>query len=296
MGYKFPIPPGYSSEPIWTGNGFLIGSEKLPVLRYSECDSGWDASLTEFHEKEADDGSHYIDSASRCHACSDLKRIVQDSNKVILEIGSSSGYLLREIKRSCPESFLIGSDCIPEPLENIAKKISNIPLIQFDLVNCPLPDSSVDVIIALNVLEHIKDDEDALKQIYRILKPGGHAIIEVPANQDLYDFYDEQLKHFRRYSLQDLKALTEKTGFLVVRASHLGFFIYPGFKYMKVQNRQKNTLNDVQKQTSMKKQIQLGGPFVNHLLYLLMQTELLLGNFFQYPFGIRCLLLLKKGD
>jgi SAM-dependent methyltransferase len=296
MGFKFPIPPGYATEPIWTGNGFLIGSEKLPILKYTGCNDGWDASLTDFHEKEADDGSHYIDRSSRRHACDDLKKIIQNSSKVILEIGSSSGYLLREIKRSFPGSFLIGSDCIPEPLENIAKKISDIPLIQFDLVNCPLPDYSVDVVIALNVLEHIKDDEDALKQIYRILKPGGHAIIEVPANQDLYDFYDEQLKHFRRYSLQDLKALTEKTGFVIVRASHLGFFIYPGFKYMKVQNRQKNTLNDVQKQTNMKKQIQLGGPFVNHLLYLLMQTELLLGNFFQYPLGIRCLLLLKKGD
>jgi ubiquinone/menaquinone biosynthesis C-methylase UbiE len=296
MGFKFPIPPRYSIEPIWTGDGFLIGSEKLSVLKYTGCNTGWDASLTDFHEKEADDGNHYIDSASRCHAISDLKRIVQNSNKVILEIGSSSGYLLREIKRSFPESFLIGSDCIPEPLENIAKKISDIPLIQFDLVNCPLPDSSVDVIIALNVLEHIKDDEKALKQIYRVLKPGGHVIIEVPANQDLYDFYDEHLKHFRRYSLQDLKRLAQKTGFVIIRASHLGFFIYPGFKYMKVKNRQKNTLNDVQKQTSMKKQIQLGGPFGNHLLYLLMQTELLLGNFFQYPFGIRCLLLLKKGD
>jgi hypothetical protein len=90
--------------------------------------------------------------------------------------------------------------------------------------------------------------------------------------------------------------LTEKTGFTVVRASHLGFFIYPGFKYMKLRNRQKNTMNDVQKQTSMKKLIQLGGPVFNNVFYLLMKIELTIGNFFQYPIGIRSLLLLKKGD
>jgi len=294
MGFKFPIPPGYATEPVWTGNGFLIGAEKVPILKYTGCDDGWDASLTDFHEKEANDGSHYIDRASRRHACDDLKNIVQNSSKVVLEIGSSSGYLLREIKRSFPESFLIGSDCIPEPLENIGKKISDIPLIQFDLVNCPLPDNCVDVVIALNVLEHIKDDENALKQIYRILKPGGYVIIEVPANQDLYDFYDEQLRHFRRYSLHELKILTEKTGFTVIRASHLGFFIYPGFKCVKHRNRQKNTMNDAQKQSGMKKLIQLGGPVINNFFYFLMKIELTIGNVFQYPIGIRCLLLLKK--
>jgi ubiquinone/menaquinone biosynthesis C-methylase UbiE len=294
MGFKFPIPPGYATEPIWTGNGFLIGSEKRSILKYTECEIGWDASLTDFHEKEAEDGSHYIDQASRLHACNELKNKVHTKSAVILEIGSSSGYLLREIKMSFPDSFLIGSDCIPEPLENIAKKISDIPLIQFDLVNCPLPDNCVDVVVALNVLEHIKEDENALRQINRILKPEGYAIIEVPANRELYDFYDEQLRHFRRYSLPELKTLTEEAGFAVVHASHLGFFIYPGFKYMKLRNRQKKNMNDVQKQTSMKKMIKFGGPVINNLFYLMMKVELTLGNFFQYPQGIRCLLLLKK--
>jgi ubiquinone/menaquinone biosynthesis C-methylase UbiE len=294
MGFKFPIPPGYEENPVWTGQHFQIGSEKVAVLKYTQSNAGWDANLTEFHEKEAEAGNHYIDRASRLHARLELEKIEKDVSAVILEIGSSSGYLLKEIKNASPASYLIGSDCIPEPLEKISEKIPGIPLIQFDLVNCPLPDNSVDIVVSLNVLEHIKDDETALKQIYRILKPGGYAIIEVPANQDLYDFYDEQLKHFRRYSLHELKTLTEKTGFFVVRASHLGFFLYPGFKYMKHRNRKKNALDDAQKQSSMKKLIQLGGPVINNFFYFLMKIELTIGNVFQYPIGIRCLLLLKK--
>lgn len=72
------------------------------------------------------------------------------------------------------------------------------------MVTCPLPDNSVDIVIALNVLEHIEDDITAIKQIYRILKPGGYAIIEVPRNPNLYDLHDERLKHFRRYQMNDL--------------------------------------------------------------------------------------------
>jgi ubiquinone/menaquinone biosynthesis C-methylase UbiE len=294
MHFKFPVPFGYQQEPIWTGKEFITGSEKVRVLKYSRCDLGWDARLTDFHEKEAGEGNHYIDRASRRHVCLELKKIKPNKNTVILEIGSSSGYLLDEIKTAFSESFLIGSDCIPEPLEKIAKKISNIPLIQFDLINCPLYDNSVDIVIALNVLEHIKDDETALKQIYRIMKPGGYAIVEVPANQDLYDFYDEQLKHFRRYSIQDTRRLSQKANFTILTASHLGFLLYPGFRYMKLRNKQKKMRSNLQKQTNIKDLIQLGGPVLNELLFFFMRIELYFGTVIQYQQGIRCLLLLKK--
>lgn len=294
MEFKFPIPPGYSIEPVWTGSGFRIESELVPVLKYTHCDAGWDADLTEFHEVAAESGNHYIDRASRFHACLELEKIIENKSAVILEIGSSSGYLLQEIKTSFPELALIGSDCISESLEKISKKKTDIPLLQFDLVNCPLPNNCVDVVIALNVLEHIQDDEPALKQIFRIIKPGGYAVIEVPANQELYDFYDEHLKHFRRYSLKDLCTLAIRAKFSIIRASHLGFFIYPGFRYLKLRNTQEKMRTDSQKQTDMKNMIQLGGSTINGLLFFLMRIELFIGNYIQYPVGIRCITLLKK--
>jgi len=293
MGFKFPIPPGYCENPVWTGNGFRIGSENVPVLHYTECNAGWTSDLTEFHEAEADQGNHYIDRASRLHACNELRKILS-ADSVILEIGSSSGYLLRDIKKAFPGIFIIGSDCIPEPLGKIAKHHPEIPLIQFDLVNCPLPDNCVDVIVALNVLEHIEDDSAALRQIHRILKPGGHSIIEVPANPDLYDFYDERLKHFRRYALEELSPKAENAGFAVQSASHLGFFVYPAFRFMKLRNKQKTKQTETENQKSVKNLIQLGGPVMNEILYLAMRIELNLGRAIRYPWGIRCLISLKK--
>jgi len=296
MEFKFPIPPGYITEPIWTGNGFLIGSEKLSVLKYTESNAGWDANLTEFHEKEAEAGNHYIDRASRLHASIELKNKVYTNSTVILEIGTSSGYLLREIKTLVPQSVLIGSDCIPEPLEKIAQNRRDIPLIQFDLVNCPLPDKSVDVVIALNVLEHIQDDIAALKQIYRILKPGGYAIIEVPANQELYDFYDEQLKHFRRYNLRDLCNMALNSHFVIVNATHLGFFLFPFFSFIKKRNKRLSNSSESQKKNLVKKQIALGGKIIHSMLDSLMNFEILIGKKINFPFGIRCCILLQRAE
>lgn len=294
MEFLFPIPPGYHEEPIWTGREFQIGSEKIRVLKYTQCNVGWDASLTDFHEKEVEAGDYYIDRASRIHALFELERTIKNRNAIILEIGSSSGYLLRDIKNSHPDTFLIGSDCISEPLENIANKMPKIPVIQFDLVKCPLPDNYVDVVVALNVLEHIKEDEVALKQIYRILKPGGYAIIEVPANQDLYDFFDDQLKHFRRYNINNLCDIARKSKFTIIKASHFGVFIYPAFKFVKLRNKRKGMRNKSYNKTNVKNLIQMGGIFNDYVLYYVMLFELYLGKFIGYPFGIRCLLTIQK--
>ena len=293
--FKFPIPPDYNETPVWTGSNFQIGSEELVIIKYARCDIGWDSDLTMFHEMEADAGNHYIDRASRLHARFELSKIMHDKSAVILEIGSSSGYLLEEIKSSFPKAFLIGSDCIPEPLEKIARTIHDIPLIQFDLSHCPLPDNSVDVVIALNVLEHIQDDEAALGHIFRILKPGGHAIIEVPANSQLYDFYDEQLKHFRRYNIRDLRQICQRCGFFLSKKTHLGVFLYPLFKWVKTRNRKNGQILSLpQKQIAVKSQIQSGGPVVNNILFYLMLIELYAGKIISYPCGIRCSLTLQK--
>lgn len=294
MEFRFPVPPGYADEPVWTGCDFLIGSKKVRVLKYNKNDEGWNSNLTDFHEKENKSGNHYTDRASRLHVLFELKKYVHNKNAVILEIGISSGYLLCEIRKTFPEKFLIGSDCIPEPLEKNIRQFPDVPLIQFDLVHCPLPDNCVDVVIALNVLEHIKNDESALRQIYRILKPGGYAILEVPANQDLFDFYDEQLKHFRRYDLLEFSDRVQKLKFKILTASHLGFSVYPVFKYIKNRNKKREFQTEAEKLAYMKDLIQMGGPITNKMLFFVMLLELYLGKIIQYPSGIRCLLTLKK--
>ena len=293
MAFQFPIPPGYQDYPIWNGNGFIVGSNHMSVLHYTRCEAGWNSELTNFHEKEADGGNHYIDRASRLHAINEIKKYIKPDG-VILEIGSSSGYLLRDIKEKFPDNYIIGSDCIPEPLEKIAKFRSDIPLIQMDLVNCPLPDNCVDIVIALNVLEHIEEDEKALRQIYRILKPGGVAVIEVPANQDLYDFYDEELKHFRRYELMDLLKMSENTNFFILKGSHLGFILYPFFFLIKKRNQGKGFRNNDQSMEMLKKQILFGGKIIHPLISYLMKIEIIMSNYCIYPCGIRCIMILQR--
>ena len=206
------------------------------ILSYDVGSSGWTEELTDLHEG-VDDEDHYMSVASREQAVSSLERWIEVPEPVILDIGCSSGYTLRLLRRRMPRATLLGADYVRRPLEKLGAAIPDLPLLQFNVSHCPLEDDSVDAVVLLNILEHIEDDGQAVQQIYRILRPGGVAAIEVPAGPHLYDIYDQRLMHFRRYRLRDLTGLMRRAGFEVLKASHLAFVLYPGFWVAKRRNR-----------------------------------------------------------
>jgi SAM-dependent methyltransferase len=289
--YPWPALNADLPTPIWTGQGFQVGTEIYPVLPYEAGISGWTDDLTYFHEENAE-GDHLIDRASRRHGVEQLLKHLKNPAPVILEVGSSSGFMLPEIRKNFPRAFLIGSDYVYQPLEKLAKNVPDLPLIQMNLVKCPLPSNSVDAVVALNVLEHIEDDLEAARQINRILKPGGVAVIEVPAGPKLYDVYDELLMHYRRYTRRSIAKLFKDAGFEVVENSHLGFFMYPAFCLVKQRNKRFLTKEKLLRQEVVAKNIR--NTKNSRLLKLAIQLETGLGKWVSYPFGIRSLITCIK--
>lgn len=81
-------------------------------------------------------------------------------------------------------------------------------------------DESYDSIILVNVLEHIKDDAAALAGLLRILRPGGHLLLFVPAMQFLFSDLDALHGHYRRYELDTLNARTQAAGFEIIQSRY----------------------------------------------------------------------------
>jgi SAM-dependent methyltransferase len=78
-----------------------------------------------------------------------------------------------------------------------------------------------DTVFALNVVEHVPDHEQAIRNCKLFLKPGGKLVILVPAFQLLYNKFDEILEHQRRYTPRSLEALMSIPGFKII---HTQFF------------------------------------------------------------------------
>jgi len=230
-----PLPSG--EVPIWNGTAFKIGNTTTSVAAYSINQAGWDDELTELHEAEGGDGSHPIDHASRAKALEQLRRFGVGAGSHILEIGCSSGYLLKDIQSSFPQAILVGADIVTAPLHRLSSALKGVPLVQMDLLRCPLPENSFDIVIALNVLEHIEDDEAALRQMARLLRPGGALVLEVPRGAKYFDYFDAYLRHFRRYERSDLHRKMISAGFERIETKTLGWSLFPVFALIKKFNR-----------------------------------------------------------
>jgi SAM-dependent methyltransferase len=112
-----------------------------------------------------------------------------------------------------------------EPAENmfsiLRERVQATPQIQ--AVNgyfgdeCDAYEGAFDSLVYVNVLEHIERDGDELIHIRNSLRPGGHALIFVPALQWLYSDLDEKLGHFRRYHKPELLRLFSRAGFKVLK-------------------------------------------------------------------------------
>jgi SAM-dependent methyltransferase len=292
LSVALPSPPGTNEVPVWTGTDFRLGGANRRVLAFDVGESGWSDDLFELHQEHAG-GDHFIDVASRRHTLQELDRWLPGQGGVILEVGCSGGYFLRDLAAARPDAEIIGADFALGALEHLACVLPAVPLLQFDLTRCPLPDASVDAVVLLNVLEHIEHDESAMAQLFRILRPGGVMIAEVPAGSSLYDAYDRHLMHFRRYDMPGFLDLVEGSGFEVMAHSHLGFWLYPPFWLAKKKNRLRPPPTETAVghlvESSMAATRRAGG-----LGHAVMQLEAWLRRQAYLPFGIRCLVTARK--
>jgi SAM-dependent methyltransferase len=289
----FKMPPVNPSEPnpVWDGQGFVVGPSRQRLLSYETKASGWNDELTHMHEEETSDGSFFIDAASRASAIKSLQhRLAGVDHPVILEVGVSAGHFLRDLQRHFPRALIIGADYTGGTLAEIAPDFPDMPLIQMDLAESPFPSDEFDAIIALNVLEHIERDAVALAHCYRMLKPGGFLVIEVPAGPNLFDAYDKELLHFRRYDRKSLNKKLLACGFGIEEASHIGFLIYPAFWLSKKLSRmrgQPKIKSHVRGTIQKTKRI-------DGLGHMIMSIERRLSPLGSLPIGIRCTAVCRK--
>ena len=285
MNFKFPHPKKNNVHFVWSEDAFVSdeNKEKQRILEYSENLDGWSDHLTEMHENNLGN-SHPIDIFSRINCIKSIKKFSINKN-VIMDIGCSSGYLVKDLIRAFPKSFVIGADTIKGPLHRLSKEINSLPLLKFDLTKNPFPKSFIDVITIINVCEHIQDDKKALEECYKILNKKGLLIIEVPAMQLLYDNYDKELKHYRRYNIKELAKTLEVIGFTIQYKTHLGFLIFPLFFIIKLINK------IFKRKKVFKSQSIKSNNFITKIIFTLEEK---IFSSCQLPFGIRCFICASK--
>lgn len=207
-----------------------------------------------------------------------------------VDIGCGTGLILESISR---KTTALGLDYSNMALSYCRERGLN-NLLRADVTKLPIKDASVDLFLALDILEHIENDKALLGEIYRGLKPGGHLLATVPAHQSLWSEHDEALHHFRRYSKKDFETRVRGQGFKIRKSSYVITFTYlPIFIFRKIQNIFRKIFPS---RKEPKSHLIFLPKAINSLLINILKLEGRMVEKSNLPFGVSILCLVKKPD
>lgn len=194
----------------------------------------------------------------------------------ILDVGSGTGYNHTVLSRF---GSVINVDCSAEALRWSRER--GLPnLVQSNVENIGLRDGSVDLITALDVLEHTDDDLAAMQELRRILRPGGSLVLTVPAYGFLWSEHDEALHHRRRYTASEMCNKLQLLGFEVAfRSYYITLLFFPILLLRVLNNIRKSGVRPKTSHVILPRR-------VNSFLIRLLDVERWLLRVINLPFGV----------
>lgn len=103
---------------------------------------------------------------------------------------------------------------------------NGVNLFEVDLLDLPWQERW-DIIFLLDVIEHIPDESEVLRQCMKALRSNGIVIVTAPALKFFWSYNDEVAKHLRRYCIADFEKLADETGFELIDSRYFMFFLSP---------------------------------------------------------------------
>jgi SAM-dependent methyltransferase len=151
----------------------------------------------------------------------------------ILDAGCGSGRNMIELGR---HGTVTGVELSPTSAELARARNAGDVLIG-SVLEMPFPDDSFDLAVSLDVIEHLQDDLTALRELRRVVAPGGALLVTVPAYQWLWSGHDEMNHHRRRYTRRTLHEVAERAGWRPVRTTYFNSLLLPIAVVLRVLDR-----------------------------------------------------------
>jgi SAM-dependent methyltransferase len=141
----------------------------------------------------------------------------------ILDAGCGSGRNMVELARHGP---VTGVE-LSETSVQVARSRETGEVISGSVLEMPFASDSFELAVCLDVIEHLDDDLAALRELRRVVAPGGSLLVTVPAYPWLWSGHDEINHHHRRYTDGSLRAVAERAGWQPVRSTHFNSLLLP---------------------------------------------------------------------
>jgi SAM-dependent methyltransferase len=202
----------------------------------------------------------------------------------VLDVGTSTGANLR-LLRDLGFQAVDGLDFSREAIRYCREK--GLGLVQHgDVCGMPFANDSFDLVLATDIIEHVDDDLKALREIGRVLRPGGKVLITVPAFPMLWGLQDRVSHHKRRYLRRELVHRVACAGFSIDVCYYFNFLL---FLPIWVGRR----LIDIFR-LDLQSESQINSPLLNRMLSAIFATDTAMAPILRLPFGVSIFILARK--
>jgi SAM-dependent methyltransferase len=204
------------------------------------------------------------------------------AERQVLDIGCGTGINLDFLKRY---GAVQGVD-VSEIALDFCRRRGHRRVLRASATELPFAADSFDLVTALDVIEHVDDDQGCLGEIRRVLRVGAPAVLFVPAFRSLWGPNDKQINHKRRYRLGELRAKVETAGLRVERISYANTILFaPIWASRKLMNAL-----DAEPQLEHR----INHPLLNRVLARLFASEASWLRHRTLPFGVSILCVARK--
>ena len=169
----------------------------------------------------------------------ELDRLPLAPDAQVLDAGCGSGRTLEEL---VDYGRVAGIELDPDAAE-LARGRGLADVRVGRLEELPWAADAFDLITCLDVIEHTADDRVTLTELQRVCRPGGFALVTVPAYQALWSVHDEANHHYRRYSRRSLRAAALESGWAVARVSSFNALLLAPAALVRLGQRRLGTHN-----------------------------------------------------
>lgn len=211
-----------------------------------------------------------------------LDRHAREVKGPVADLGCGTGWMLPALTRR--HGFTVGVDRFHEGLAALRAQFPEATLVQSSVEALPLGDGTLEMIVMLDLLEHV-DDRKALAGVLRALRPGGVVLITVPAMPGLWSHRDDNAGHLRRYTARDLEAVLVSTGFERLALRYCFFLLLPLLAASRWLARRDHRMTDVE---------ECRIPLLNGLMSILCRLEAAVGDWVSWPCGSSLLAVFRK--
>lgn len=221
-----------------------------------------------------------------------LKKLIGDKQKDVLDVGCGTGETLLYLKDQGLAENVNGVDRSLLAVRYANKRgLKNVR--QGEAERLTYKDNSFDLVLFLDVLEHIKDDARAVSEAKRVLRPGGRIIVTSPAQMFIWSTHDENQGHFRRYEKKDVLAVGNKVNMRLEYLSFFNFILSPVIVFVRLFGKTsvgKRVVNyDNYINFNISKSV-----FVNGILTMIFWVDVMIARYVGWPFGISVAWVFRK--